>query len=372
MKKFILTAGILALVAGIYSCKKDKPGSGETHTVSLDLPATTDVYYSGKKIIVPGQNEKATLGRVLFYDSHLSLNNAVSCASCHKQTAGFADDVAFSRGFENKLTGRNSMPIANLTFFNGKVSLSQVSDNKMMGGQALFWDGRETNLQNLVARPLTNHIEMGIEDVSAIANKLAGLPYYKELFNKAYGSEEITFDKISESIAFFITSIKAANTKYDRYVNHKENLTAMEMEGLNLFHTKYNCGQCHRVDTAGYEGNSFIDIGLPVNNDRGRGGLTGKQADNNLFRVPNLRNIALSAPYMHDGRFGTLDEVLDHYSKGIDSTPNLSWILRDQKGSPIRMNISDNDKKAIAAFLNTLTDYTMVTDKKFSNPFVVK
>ena len=372
MKKLILASGIFVLAVCLYACKKRLANTTTSQTVYLDLPEKTDVYYSGKKIVVPNQNEITTLGRVLFYDKHLSLNNAVPCASCHKQEFAFADDVAFSRGFENRLTGRNSMPIENLTFTTEKFSLNMLGDQSF-GGTGLFWDGRENSLKNLVGRPLTNHIEMGIDDVNSLPAKLAELPYYKKLFKDAYGTEQISFDRISEAVAFFITSVKAADTRYDQYITRRASLTAEELHGLQLFNVKYNCGNCHRIDTMGYISSASMDIGLASkNSDGGVGDVTGRPQDMNVFRIPNLRNVGITAPYMHDGRFKTLHEVLDHYSSGIENTPNLNFQLRDMDGKPMRMNISATEKDALVAFLNTLTDYTMITDPKYSDPFRLK
>jgi cytochrome c peroxidase len=376
MNKLLIIAAFLLPLAAFQSCKKDKSKT-DNKSVQLELPETVHEYYTGRKIVTPNQNEKTTLGRVLFYDTRLSLNNAVSCASCHKQEFAFSDNAAFSRGFENRLTGRNSMPLENLVFHTDKFSLSMVSNITAPPGSgtgpSLFWDGRENSLQGLIARPLTNHIEMGIEDVSTLPQKLANLDHYKELFAVAYPYQEITFDQIAESIAFFITSIKSSNTRYDQFIAKKTSFTAMELEGMALFNGKYDCSNCHRIDTNGYQGSAFMDIGLAATNgDKGMGGFTGLPGHVNTFRAPNLRNVALTAPYMHDGRFKTLHEVLDHYSGGIQDSPNLNEMLKEENGQPRKMNISENEKQALIAFLNTLTDYEMVTAKQHANPFVIK
>ncbi|MCD6062262.1 MAG: cytochrome-c peroxidase [Flavipsychrobacter sp.] len=376
MKKLLLLGSILLSLAIVPSCKKKAP-EDKGKAITLDLPETPYAYYTGRKIVVPNQNEKATLGRVLFYDPQLSLNNAISCASCHKQEFAFSDNVAFSRGFENRLTGRNSMPLENLVFQTADFTLSSVGNGtgsgSSTGGSALFWDGREARLKDLIARPLTNHIEMGIEDVNALPQKLGRLGYYKELFEAAYPHKEVTFDQVSEAIAFFITSIKTTNTRFDQAMANKTNFTAMEQHGFNLVQSKYNCLECHRIDTTGYlQGSLFADIGLEMNADKGLGGFSGSSQDINVFKAPNLRNVALTAPYMHDGRFKTLGEVIDHYSTGIRETPNLAWALRGEDSTAIKMNISETEKEAIIAFLNTLTDHQMITDKRYSNPFVIK
>ncbi len=365
-KRYIAVLSVITLVVAAYSCKKStstQPLKGAT----LQLPATTAVYYDGGSFAssVDSLNKVATLGRVLFYDQHLSLNNAVSCGSCHKQSIGFSDNVAFSTGYEGKLTKRNSRPI-----------------NDLAGSGSLFWDGRENSVNNLSLRPLTNHVEMGIEDANTLPQKLGNLGYYNTLFLEAFGNNMVTMDRISSAIGTFINAIKTGNSRLDQFNRGNTSaLTAQEIQGKMLFDTKYNCGQCHNGGQGGvflgggsYGGNgfSFLDIGL--NNsytDMGRGTLTGLSSDNGTFRVPNLHNVALTAPYMHDGRYKTLDEVLEHYSHNIQDSPNLDTLLKDNKGHARQMNITDAEKKAIIAFLNKLTDYQMISDPKFSNPFKV-
>ena len=256
-------------------------------------------------------NQKATLGRVLFYDNHLSVNNAVSCGSCHKQAAGFADDAAFSVGFEGRLTGRNSKSIVNIT---GDSLMFNVGDP----GLPLFWDGREDVLQNLIARPVTNHVEMGVSDYSTLTGKLAQLGYSSPLFMNAYGDSTITATRMSECVAIFVASIQSHNTRFDQFVptnrffstvpQHPEVFSAQEYTGYNLFMNTYQCQNCHHIFSSTYSTDDFRDIGLDANyTDLGMGVITGNSTDNGKFRTPNLRNVALSAPYMHDGRFKTLD-----------------------------------------------------------------
>jgi len=362
MKKNILL--ILACAAVFASCKKDQ-GTSSNSTVYLDLPQETYKYWDAA-YNSESSNNKATLGRVLFYDQHLSLNNSISCASCHRQANAFADNVALSRGYENKLTGRNSMAIENLQ----SGPLTFVPTGKLSNG-TLFWDGRENDIQSLVTKPISNHIEMGIADVSVLPQKLAALPYYKDLFTKAFGDENITIDRMTEAMFYFMTAIRTDKTRFDAYRQGAGQLTALELSGLNLFTGTYNCGNCHHVDGFAYSSMDFMDIGLDYNGrDKGKGAITGLASDMGRFKIPNLRNVALTAPYMHDGRFATLDDVLEHYSHNIQNDANLDDRLKIN-GQPMRMNITTQDKQAIIAFLNTLTDYNMVTDPKFSNPFKV-
>jgi cytochrome c peroxidase len=359
MKKSISISLIVALVIVVYSCRKnsDTGGSQVTKTVSLDLPTTVSKYYvSSTTKKSDSLNKIATLGRVLFYDSHLSVNNAISCGSCHKQEMGFADNTAFSVGYEGRLTGRNSLSIADL----------QSSGN-------LFWDGRETDVTNLVMRPVTNHVEMGIDNADVLTQKLAALSYYPQLFASAFGDNQVTIDRISKSIELFMEAITTGNSRFDQYsAGTTSALTTQEVNGRTLFDTKYNCGSCHNGFGGYGSSGNFKDIGLDETyTDKGRGALSGASADMGKFRVPNLQNVALTAPYMHDGRYQTLDEVIDHYSHNVRNSNNLDTLLKDNTGHARQMNISDNEKQDIIAFLKTLTDNKLISDPKFSNPFKV-
>jgi cytochrome c peroxidase len=378
MKKYIIIV-ILLLGIAIHSCKKD-PYPSSTGTFYLDLPSTAYQYYpsSGDSI-----NKIATLGRVLFYDTRLSINNAVSCGSCHKQQFAFADNAALSKGFEDRLTKRNSPPIQNLfgSTFHGVPNIKQAQIN-------LFWDGRENNIQNLIVRPISNHVEMGIDDLTKLPAKLAAVSYYAQLFTDAYGSSEITNDKISNAVAMFISSIQSTHSRFDQsnisqdssvlLVGSQSNigiLSPEEQHGYVLFMTKYNCASCHHIITNTYtQSESFIDAGLDATySDLGRGVISNSSADNGKFKIPSLHNVALTAPYMHDGRFKTLEEVIDHYSTGIEYSANLNVMFVDSTYNQARqMNISAADKQALVAFLKTFTDYQMITDPKFSNPFKTK
>lgn len=359
-------------------------GDLSTHTSSLHLPEEVFQYP------VTGEANLPTLGRVLFYDKQLSINNSTSCASCHKQNLGFADDVPFSRGFENRMTARNTMAIQGLgrqlpgflvkwRSLDEQGNVIHTTDSSVIPfftNEVLFWDGRESNLNALVLQPLVDHFEMGMQDMDALVQKLYTIPYYHELFTRAYGDSEITSEKIGIAIRSFIVNIRADNTKFNKVVAGEASFGALEVVGHNLFIGKYNCNSCHNLfATAGYESfdlesGAFSNIGLDeIYADQGREKVTGNASDAGKFRIPSLKNIALTAPYMHDGRFKTLEEVIDHYSIGMRANPNLDHRLRDEFGNPLTMNISSHEKKALVAFLNTLTDYQMMTDPRFSNPF---
>ena len=388
MKKNISILVIVALVAVVYSCKKNAQQLGGT--VYLDLPATPYVYNPQPSFSFfpydSSINHKATLGRVLFYDTHLSLNNAVSCGSCHKQALGFSDNVALSAGYQGMLTKRNSKSISNIT--GDSLDFADINNNHNQ--LPLFWDGRVMVLQDLISHPVTNHVEMGISDFSVLPPKLSALPYYSQLFVNAYGDGSITTDRVAECISMFLVSIQSRTTRFDDFMKYENSngngnnfnfvatanpvLSQLETQGYNLFFSTYNCGNCHHLNTSSaYTMENFNDIGLDKNyKDMGLGTISGNSFDNGKFKVPSLRNVALSAPYMHDGRYQTLGDVIDHYSHNIQPSPNLDFQLQDSLGHPKQMNIPDADKQALIAFLNTLTDYQLVTDPKFSNPFKVK
>lgn len=374
MKKYLLPLSFIGLTLFAYSCQKKSattPASGST--VYLDLPDTITAYYkdqlSGGFI---ADNNLATLGRVLFYDAHLSINNSVSCGSCHKQELAFADNVALSRGFQGVLTKRNTPAIQNI---GNNIESFEAQFETNQNNSVLFWDGRENNLINMMTRPISNHVEMGMEDLSVLPQKIAGLSYYGKLFAQAFGDSAVTSARISQALAAFSAAISSQKSRFDQYqAGNRTVLTAQEMEGMNLFVSKYNCATCHTVNVGNYtsESASFKDIGLNQNyTDLGRGAITGISTDNGTFKVPSLRNVGLTAPYMHDGRFATLSDVIDHYSHGIVASSNLDTALQRNR-QPMQMNISDNEKQALIAFLNTLTDYNVTIDPRFSNPFKVK
>jgi cytochrome c peroxidase len=345
----------LAVALLLQSCQDEAVPTKDAY---LDLPATPYRYTTGDQL--------PTLGRVLFYDKQLSLNNSVSCATCHKQVFAFADNVAFSHGFENKVTLRNSMPIQNL-------AAGGFTDGGIFGGGiSLFWDGRQHDVQTMVLEPIANHIEMGVSDFDKLADKLEKVPYYNDLFKDAFGTTEVTSQRIAQGLASFITSINSNQTTFDKSMVDGGVLTPLQQQGRALFVNTYNCNACHQVQSpTGYiMAGTFANIGLDeVYEDKGVAARTGKAEDVGKFKIPSLRNLSFTAPYMHDGRFGTLDEVIEHYSMGIENNENLDARLRDANGAPRQFNIPKADRTALIAFLQTLDDVNVVTDPKFSNPF---
>jgi len=379
---YVLLFGAFVAISSCQDLQVDNAGE-----IYLDLPTTRYQYFN----FIDTSDAKPTLGRVLFYDRQMSLNNTIACASCHQQSMGFADNQKFSRGFEGRFTTRNSMPIQNLSgpnFMTFDLAKDFVANPGGFTGQHFFWDGREQQLEKLILQPVGNHIEMGITDVDALIQKLSALPYYAPLFNDAFVSPEITEERISQAVTTFISSINTNNTRFDRYNMvrfitdpatgkpvQQDVMSPLELEGMLLFQGKYDCNSCHQVtSTNGYVfAGTFANVGLDdVYSDPGLEKVTGNPADIGKFKIPSLRNVVYTGPYMHDGRFSTLEEVVDHYSEGIANHPNLDEKLKGANGQARSMNISEHEKTAIVAFLRTLSDEAVLTDPKFSNPFKVK
>lgn len=290
---------------------------------------------------------KAELGRVLFYDRNMSVNNKVSCGTCHQQELGFADGLKTSKGFIETNTERHSMALAN-----------------PMGQSSYFWDTRAWDIVDQVMMPVSNHIEMGINDLDLLVAKLQALDYYPGLFERAYGSDTIDRERIAEALASFVGSMVSYNTKFDKVNREEAIFTAQEAMGQKLFMEKFQCSQCHGGFTFNQHWGFFdsrADIGLDA-------------ADPNdpyktMMKVPTLRNVALTAPYMHDGRFASLEDVINHYDHGINKESNIDWRLSSLLDDDFKMNMTAEEKQAIIAFLHTLTDEVLTTHPKFSDPF---
>ena len=305
------------------------------------------------------RNQGATLGRVLFYDTALSKNNTVSCASCHDQSKSFSDGDRFSVGFEGGLTARNSMSLANARFYrNGRF----------------FWDERASSLEEQVLMPIQDHIEMGLT-LPELEAKLSLRRRYKILFNRAFGDTIITSERISRGLSQFVRSMVSYQSKFDDGLAQTRNprtafpnFTNSENRGKQLFFSpQTNCAQCH--STAAFIGDRARNNGLDAQlTDLGVGGITGRNNDLGEFKVPSLRNIEVTAPFMHDGRFTTLEQVIEHYNSGVQNSQNLDGRLRRGNGVR-RLNLSNTDKIALKDFLLTLTDRVFLTDEKFSSPF---
>jgi cytochrome c peroxidase len=304
----------------------------------------------------------ATLGRVLFYDKRLSTNQTIACASCHQPQHGFSDSRRFSLGFNGGATGRNSMGLTQARYY---------------PRGHFFWDERAATLEDQVLQPIQNPVEMGMT-LPSLVQRLGAEPYYTNLFAQAFGSTQVTSDRISRALAQFVRSIVSTRSKYDRAIPvNFANFTAEEVLGREIFLGRVGnatCAACHGTDN--FVPNNIFNNGLENPYvDKGVGGITGRVQDEGVFKIPSLRNIELTAPYMHDGRFASLEEVVEFYNSGVTNHPNLSPPLRvptppgAPPGPPRRLNLTAEQKAALVAFLKTLTDTTVTTDPKFSDPF---
>lgn len=358
--RIILYAASLSLLCMVCGVLMPATKSKEAHEYTLQYPS-----YFGNRLFLNRENPLTTegifLGRMLFYEPQLSANNKISCASCHQQNHAFADDRAFSVGADKSLTDRNSMSLANLAWI-----------------RDFFWDGRARGLETQAAVPLTNPHEMG-QSLETSAKKLAQTDGYPALFKAAFGSDSICGDKIVKAIAQFESTLISCNAKYDYYLQGKYEPTETEMRGLTLFFgstensiikRSVNCAHCHggaKLFIEQYHNNGLDSF--PA--DAGRQNVTGLASDRGKFRVPTLRNIALTAPYMHDGRFKTLQQVLDHYSDHVKESSTLSPVIRDDLQSN-SLRLTAPEKSDIIAFLHMLTDSTFINNKTFSNPHFAK
>ncbi len=298
--------------------------------------------------VYPLSNNKVTqegfeLGRKLFYEPRLSRNNSISCGSCHIQSSAFTQhghDV--SHGIDDRLGRRNSPPIMNLVW-----------------SPTLMWDGGIFNLDLQPIAPITAHEEMD-ETVSNVIAKLQAHPQYPQLFQKAFGSSIITTASFMKALSQFMIMCISSNSKYDSVMRKEKNVsfTAEEQAGYVLVQQK--CGSCHKEPL--FTDHSFRNNGIAIsgNNDQGRYEITLNPADRYTFKVPSLRNLTYTAPYMHDGRFYTLDAVLNHYTQQVQPTPNLDPLLKNG------IALSAEEKTKVMAFLKTLNDRVFITDKKLS------
>lgn len=348
------------------------PGLSMVLGIDLDNPPDYEnpvypAHYDGRVLATdnappenPVTNEGATLGRVLFYDRDLSVNRTTSCASCHVQALGFTDPARFSVGFDGRPTSQHSMRLANATFF---------------VGEAMFWNRRSPDLEDQVLQPVVDDIEMGFDaeagGLPALIARLDSTDHYPRLFEWAFGSPEVTEPRLRDALAQFVRSIVSAGSRFDRAlaasgggrgpgpIRDLSGFDAQENLGLRLFSTGgpggAGCDRCHRLPT-------FV-----LDEDSRSNGLDAGELV--VFKAPSLKNVAVSGPYMHDGRFKTLEEVIDHYDGGVQDGPALDRRLRDPGGAPLRLGLTPEEKAALVAFLRTLTDEELLTDARFSDPF---
>ncbi|MBX2844392.1 MAG: cytochrome-c peroxidase [Flammeovirgaceae bacterium] len=370
--KYILFLSFFSFV--FFSCEEENP-EVDPKPVFYDLESELPFYF-GKNYEIPEDNpmtvQGVELGRMLFYEKKLSGNNTQACASCHQQKNAFSDSNRFSEGIDGIEGKRNSMSIANLLW-----------------NQKFFWDGRANSLEEQALIPIQDPIEMH-QSLDEVVAKLQSSDIYPSKFKAAFESEIITAENIAKAIAQFERTLISSNSKYDLYLKGEYDLTPQEQLGLDLFFTHPvpqaglrggNCGDCHtNVLTSGdlNEFDGFHNNGLDEDNsmqDKGLCNVTEKDFDQAKFKAPTLRNIALTAPYMHDGRFNSLEEVLDHYDLHIKKSTTLDPLIREASNEltlpedPIKLFLTNEEKAAIKAFLHLLTDDQFINDPRFSDPF---
>jgi cytochrome c peroxidase len=355
----------------VWACKKDDTRIIPDETIDQTGPYTlvTPRYFGDYQMPVdnPLTKEGVALGRMLFYEKMLSNNNTVSCASCHQQQKAFTDGRPVSTGSEGLTGKRSSMSLVNLLW-----------------NKRFFWDGRSTTLEEQALIPIQDPVEMH-QSLEEAVNKLQKDAVYPLKFKQVFGTETITPQQIAKALAQFQRTLISANSKYDQYLNKQYQPTSLELAGEALFMTHPvagrlrggNCGDCHGgfLTTLG----NFHNNGLDTESaDAGLQAVTGRASDKGKFRAPSLRNIAITAPYMHDGRFNTLQEVLDHYNDHIRMSETLDPLILEASneqvvpGEQIKLHLTQQEKTAIIAFLQMLTDSTFITDARFSNPFSPK
>ncbi|KAA3624346.1 MAG: cytochrome-c peroxidase [Bacteroidetes bacterium] len=325
----------------------DRPDYDPT-PYSLDYPSYLPI------MEIPEDNpmteEGVSLGRMLFYDPILSADSTLSCAGCHKMEYSFTDERQFSVGIDGSVGTRQAMHIVNIGWM-----------------PDLFWDGRSQGLEAQALEPVINPIEM-MDTWPNVVNKLSNHDDYPDLFWAAFGEDQITKEQVVKAIAQFERTMISGDSRYDLIVERNEGFfTDAELEGFEIFNTERgDCFHCHGgiLFTDNLFHNNGLDSVFP---DIGLEEVTGDPLDRGLFKTPGLRNIELTAPYMHDGRFETLEEVIDHYSEGLVYSETIDPLMKQIAQGGIQL--TDQEKASLLAFLKTLTDTSFINNPAFKNPF---
>jgi cytochrome c peroxidase len=355
MKKHIILV-ILGVALFVFACKKDKDDDVITDTPYQTTPYSIETPQGFPAMNIPSDNpltvEGVALGRKLFYDKILSGNNMQSCASCHNQALSFTDNgTQFSTGITGAIGTRNAQPLINLGF-----------------NLHYFWDGRASSLEQQILEPVSNPIEMHLSWTEAAAKLNANSTYVDE-FKKAFDISTIDSSYVVKAIAQFVRTMISYNSRLDKRLRNEISLTSSELNGYVIYVTERgDCFHCHNIDAGRLmTDNLFHNNGLDsVFTDLGRGAITGNAFDNGKFLTPTLRNIALTAPYMHDGRFQTLEEVVEHYNSGGKASATVDPLM---KHVGTGLNLNTQEKADLVAFLKTMTDSSFINDERFKSPF---
>jgi cytochrome c peroxidase len=354
----IVLAGLLFFIA----CEKD---DSPTEVVVIDETPFILEHGALPAPSLPLDNpltiQGVKLGRMLFYEKLLSRDGSQACADCHRQQDGFSDTSRFSIGVELMPGKRQAMPVFNMAWHTNEF----------------FWDGRAHLLRDQALKPIQDPLEMN-ETLPNVVAKLSNSQLYKDQFIRTFGSNEITPEKMALALEQFMLSIVSADSKFDRFLAGEVELTESENRGRMLFATEYNpffpelsgadCMHCH--GGANFENDKYMNNGLDAQadiTDIGRQAVTGSPNDRAKFKVPSLRNVALTAPYMHDGRFKTLEEVIDHYNAGIQESSTVDPAILNTKATGLFL--TKQDKQDLINFLKTLTDDTFQQNPDYASPF---
>ena len=354
LKRLLLYGSVLVFM----SCSDQNAGSEDIYSpipYSLKIPEL----FQQKLIdpLIPSNNplteEGVALGKKLFFDRKLSGNNTQACASCHKPQNSFTDNTRFSNGIDGVFGSRNSMPLMNLAWnFSDKFA----------------WDGKELGLERQALEPVKNPIEMH-SNWANVAEKLQQDPEYPTLFLRAFGTTTIDSSLVTKAIAQFERILISGNAKFDQYLLGNATLSLEELNGFTIFmdEEKGDCFHCHGSDNNPlWTDNGFHNNGLDSTfDDLGLGAVTGDPNDNGTFRSPSLRNLNFTAPYMHDGRFATLEEVINHYSEGLQFSSTIDPLMK--KVSQGGVQLTPQEKLDLKAFLLTLTDPEFINNPDFRN-----
>ena len=356
--KYLTLLFLCILIIGFTACDNEEviPKDETPYNLSYgDLPVP--VLPSDNPLTVQG----VELGKMLFYETMLSKDGTQSCASCHRQEDGFSDTTQFSIGVENLPGKRQAMPVFNMAWHTNEF----------------FWDGRAHLLRDQSLKPIQDPLEMN-ETLENVITKLSGEKEYRDQFSRAFGSTEITSEKMSLAMEQFMMSIVSYQSKYDEYLAGTTQLTASEERGRVLFFAEYNpffpdqsgadCAHCH--SGRNFENDEYMNNGLDTDaniTDIGREEVTEDANDKGKFKVPSLRNIEMTRPYMHDGRFQTLEEVIEHYNSGIKASTTADPTVLNTQSTGLFLNAQD--KEDLLNFLKTLTDDTFLNNSEYASPF---
>ncbi|TAF31418.1 MAG: cytochrome-c peroxidase [Cytophagales bacterium] len=354
----------------VIACKGEKEIPLSNEPYKMRIP-----YYFGDYLMPvdnPLTEGGVALGRMLFYEKKLSVDNSISCGSCHQQSKAFTDGRAFSQGFEGRQTDVGAMSIANLLW---EVRLT--------------WTGKAEQLEKQAIMPMEHPNEMN-QAIAKAVSKLQSDSRYPVLFARAFGTDKISSDLITKALAQFQRTLISQDSPYDKFLRGEYNPTDAEMRGMRLFFNHpdpiagirgANCGDCHLPvrlagNNLGFSG--FHNNGLDTDDNLKEGlmAVTGNPKDKGKFKAPTLRNIMKTAPYMHDGRFKTIEEVLEHYDKHVKRSATLDQLIvaasnepRFNPGDPIKLGLTKEEKADILTFLKMLTDEKFLTNPDYSDPF---